>query len=117
MMKIAEVRKDAMGQFEAALYLGDVAERVKILRPVQPTLAYLTAATHGLHVEAEQIKEQLIAAGKKVPEINPNAIYLRPPVPIAQTENNWPLLTVIKVKNESLALDSSLRQTMKSRIP
>lgn len=32
MMKIAEIRKDTSGQFQNALYLGDVAERVKILK-------------------------------------------------------------------------------------
>jgi coatomer protein complex subunit alpha (xenin) len=32
MMKIAEIRKDSSGQFQTALYLGDVAERVKVLK-------------------------------------------------------------------------------------
>lgn len=32
MMKIAEIRKDVSGQFQIALCLGDVAERVKILK-------------------------------------------------------------------------------------
>jgi coatomer protein complex subunit alpha (xenin) len=40
-----------------ALYLGDVAERVKVLAGCgQTSLAYLTAATHGLHQEADKIK-------------------------------------------------------------
>jgi coatomer protein complex subunit alpha (xenin) len=30
MMKIAEIRKDSSGHFQNALYLGDVAERVKV---------------------------------------------------------------------------------------
>ena len=32
MMKIAEIRKDTSGQYQNALYLGDVPERVKILK-------------------------------------------------------------------------------------
>lgn len=33
-MKIAEIRKDTSGQYQATLLLGDVAERIKILRNV-----------------------------------------------------------------------------------
>lgn len=32
MLKIAEIRKDTSGHFQNALFLGDVAERVKILK-------------------------------------------------------------------------------------
>jgi len=32
MMKIAEIRKDSSAQFQTALYLGDVNERVKVLK-------------------------------------------------------------------------------------
>ncbi len=32
MMKIAEIRKDTSGQYQSALLLGDVPERVKVLR-------------------------------------------------------------------------------------
>lgn len=34
MMKIAEVRGDTMSRFHNALYLGDVDERIKILKEV-----------------------------------------------------------------------------------
>lgn len=64
---------------------------------VQTSLAYLTAATHGLEEESEQLKQQLEAAGQPVPQVNPSAIFLQPPPPIAQAESNWPLLTVSKV--------------------
>ncbi|MEQ2218718.1 hypothetical protein XENOCAPTIV_007228, partial [Xenoophorus captivus] len=58
MMKIAEIRKDMSGHYQAALYLGDVSERVRILKNCgQKSLAYLTAATHGLDEEAEALKE------------------------------------------------------------
>ena len=60
MTKIAEIRKDTSGQFQNALYLGDVEERVKILSGCgQTSLAYLTAATHGLTEQAERLKESV----------------------------------------------------------
>lgn len=31
-MKIAEIRKDTSGQYQSALLLGDMQERVKVLR-------------------------------------------------------------------------------------
>ncbi|XP_038045670.1 coatomer subunit alpha-like [Patiria miniata] len=96
MMKIAEIRKDTSGQYQCAMYLGDVQERVKILRACgQKALAYLTAATHGLTEEAEELKEGF-DENEKVPEVNPNAALLQPPPPIMQSEDNWPLLTMSK---------------------
>lgn len=95
MMKIAEVRKDVNGQFQAALLLGDVGERVKILENCgQRSLAYLSAKTHGLEDEADRIAESF--GDVEPPEVNPNAKLFRPPVPIAQQESNWPLLSVSK---------------------
>lgn len=92
---VAEIRKDMSGHYQAALYLGDVSERVRILKncgqselicqhslifcrilfaslygskmtsyhaklfvcTLAESLAYLTAATHGLDEEAEALKE------------------------------------------------------------
>lgn len=97
MMKIAEIRKDTSGQFQIALYLGDVEERVKILRSCgQKSLAYLTAASHGLEEETQQLQEIFEEANEKLPEVNPDAVLLQPAVPIMQQESNWPLLTVAK---------------------
>ena len=96
MMKIAEIRKDTSAQYQTALFLGDVEERVKILKNCnQPSLAYLTATTYGLDEEAESLKS-LLPEGKELPEANPNANLLLPPEPILQCEDNWPLLTVSK---------------------
>nr|XP_011420529.2 coatomer subunit alpha [Crassostrea gigas] len=96
MMKIAEIRKDTSGHYQNALYLGDVGERVKILKGVgQKSLAYLTAATHGLEEEAEQLRENFVE-DEKIPELYPQAQLLQPPVPIMQQESNWPLLTMTK---------------------
>merc|ERR1711971_467244 len=95
MMKIAEIRKDTSGQFQNALYLGDVEERVKILQGCgQTSLAYLTAATHGLSEQAEKIKETVDTEKSPLPEPSPGARLLQPPCAIAQSEQNWPLLTV-----------------------
>lgn len=94
MTKIAEIRKDLSGQYQGALLLGDVAERIKILKNCgQNSLAYLTAATHGLDEEAEDLKS---VCDGNLPQIPPNARLLKPPIPIAQAETNWPLLTVSK---------------------
>ena len=59
------------------------------------SLAYLTAATHGLEEEAQNLKESF-PEGERVPDLYPNAQLLKPPVPITQQESNWPLLTVSK---------------------
>ncbi|XP_054261634.1 coatomer subunit alpha-like [Macrosteles quadrilineatus] len=94
MTKIAEIRKDLSGQYQGALLLGDVVERIKILKSCgQNSLAYLTAAAHGLEEEAEALKS---VCDGNLPQIPQNARLLKPPVPIAQAEANWPLLTVSK---------------------
>ncbi|XP_055957036.1 coatomer subunit alpha isoform X2 [Patella vulgata] len=96
MMKIAEIRKDTSGHFQAALLLGDVSERVKILKTCgQKSLAYVTAKTHGLDEEAEEIKDWF-GENDKVPDLYPHATLQQPPPPIMQQETNWPLLTVSK---------------------
>jgi coatomer protein complex subunit alpha (xenin) len=56
MLKIAEIRSDVMGRFHNTLYLGDVADRVELLRGAgQPALAYLAARVHGLTEQAEAV--------------------------------------------------------------
>jgi len=104
MLKISEIRKDVSGHLHNALYCGDVQERIKVLKQVgQGSLAYLTAATHGLVEECEEIKATFNLDAEKLPAINPNAKLLRPPVPILQNEGNWPLLTVTKTMFEGTA--------------
>jgi len=95
MMKIAEVRKDTSGQYQIALFLGDVAERVRILEKCgQTSLAYLTAAVHGLEEDAERIKEE--NSQKPLPDL-PNECYLlNPPPPVIECNESWPLLAVSK---------------------
>ncbi|CAF1023866.1 unnamed protein product [Didymodactylos carnosus] len=97
MMKIAEVRKDVSGQFQIAMLLGDVDERVKLLKQCnQKSMAYVMAATHGLDEEAESLKQVLETSQDTLPEINTKAELLQPPCPIAQQESNWPLLAISK---------------------
>lgn len=104
MLKISEIRKDVSGQLHNALYCGDIEERIKVLKQVgQGSLAYLTAATHGLVEECEEIKSTFNLDPEKLPAINPNAKLLRPPVPILKNEGNWPLLTVSKTLFEGAA--------------
>jgi len=95
MMKIAEIRKDTSGHFQNALYLGDIGERVKVLSGCgQTSLAYLTAATHGLVEEAEKVRASVDTEKTPLPAPAAGARLLQPPPPIAQSEQNWPLLTV-----------------------
>ncbi|VDM97379.1 unnamed protein product [Thelazia callipaeda] len=95
MMKIAQIRKDTNGHYQIALLLGDVEERIKVLKDVgQLSLAYLTAATHGFNDEADSLKNELITKGQALPPVDANARLLVPPPPIKQLENNWPLLTM-----------------------
>ena len=73
------------------------------------SLAYLTAATHGLEEESENIKAEFNL--EKVPAVNPNARLLRPAVPVLPNEGNWPLLTVSKSVFEG-ALQKGKRLTV-----
>ncbi|XP_028171504.1 coatomer subunit alpha-like, partial [Ostrinia furnacalis] len=97
MMKIAEIRKDVSAQFQGALLLGDVKERIRLLKNAgQISLAYLTAVNHHQTEEAEQLKAALEAASLPVPASNPDAVELRPPLPVYRAQPNWPLLAVSK---------------------
>lgn len=98
MLHIATLRGDMQGRFHNSLYLGNVLERVRVLREVgQGQLAYLTAKVHGLEEEAEAIATEL--GPEKVPtipdDLEANSKLLLPPTPILR-ENNWPLLEVRK---------------------
>uniref|UniRef100_A0A0N5AHK6 Coatomer subunit alpha n=1 Tax=Syphacia muris TaxID=451379 RepID=A0A0N5AHK6_9BILA len=108
MMKIAQIRKDQNGNYETALLLGDVQERIRLLKEVgQTSLAYLTAATHGYKEEAEQLESELVSRGQELPVINPDAKLLVPPPPIQQMEDNWPLLTMVRGPFDSQLLSKN----------
>ncbi|XP_062521183.1 coatomer subunit alpha-like [Corticium candelabrum] len=96
MVKIAEIRKDSASHFHNALFVGDIREQIKVLRSTgQSPLAYLTAVTHGLTEEAQEIKQNLGEEELAI-KVHPRAKLLRPPPPILQTDTNWPLLTTTR---------------------
>ncbi|KAL4708469.1 hypothetical protein ACJJTC_014077 [Scirpophaga incertulas] len=83
--------------FQGAILLGDVKERIRLLKNAgQISLAYLTAINHKQVTEATELKAALEAAGLPIPEANPNATFLRPPLPVCAQQPNWPLLAVSK---------------------
>jgi len=91
-----EKRGDLMSVFHNALFTGDVEERVEVLQKAkQPSLAYLTAATHGLSEQAEELSEQAANVSVK-----PNAVLLQPANPIMRPtegeDHNWPRLQMSK---------------------
>jgi coatomer protein complex subunit alpha (xenin) len=102
MLKIAEMRGDAMARFQNALYLGDGSEQVKVLEEAgHVPLAYVAASVHGLREEAERLAAEL-PEGEAAPEVPAGARVLAPPAPLT-CEDNWPLLTVTKGFFETLA--------------
>lgn len=104
MLKIAEMRGDVMGRAQAALFLGDIGELVRVLEEGgQAPLAYVAAATHGLEEEAARLREALgeEAALPPLPAPGTAALVL-PPAPLLR-EDNWPLLSVPKGLFETLA--------------
>jgi len=96
MLRIAENRKDFMSRFHNSLYLGDVGERVKVLEEVgQLSLAYLTAASHGMTEDAERLAKALAEAEVPVPQLRNDSQCLLPPIPLQRTcDASWPLLEV-----------------------
>ncbi len=96
MLKIAKRRGDVMSSFHNTLYLGDVAERARVLEQAsQPCLAYITAATHGLEEETNRLRKTLEYAELPIPDVPSNAVLLMPPTPIFRADN-WPLLATRK---------------------
>ena len=93
--KLMKLKKDVMGQFHNALYMGDVKERVKILENAgHLPLAYITASVHGLEDIAERLS---IALGDDVPSLPQGKTHslLMPPIPVV-CGGDWPLLRVMK---------------------
>jgi len=107
MLKIAEMRGDAMSRFHNALFLGDAEERVRVLESTnQLSLAYITAATHGLDDDAARLLEFLEASKVPIPDISLKATLLQPPTPIFRGEN-WPLLAVGKSLLSDMGADKT----------
>ncbi|CAG8565874.1 7824_t:CDS:10 [Paraglomus occultum] len=96
MMKIAELRNDNMSRFHNSLFLGDVEERIRLLKEFgQYPLAYLTAQSHGLTEDAEAILAAAGLTSEDITDLPPAGQLLKPSIPIIRHNDvNWPLLTV-----------------------
>ncbi|KAJ1922602.1 hypothetical protein IWQ60_006417 [Tieghemiomyces parasiticus] len=106
MLKIAEIRGDAQSRFHNALYLGNVDERIRVLKDLkQYALAYTAAKAHGLEEEAAAI---LQLAGMPIEEVElpadlTGAALFVPAAPVVrQADLNWPQLAVSKGVFENL---------------
>ncbi|XP_076303650.1 coatomer subunit alpha [Lasioglossum baleicum] len=116
MIKIAEIRKDVSGQYQGSLLLGDIYERAKILRNSgQASLAYVTEKVHG--ISSSEDDAQYSSMSEELSALEKGAVYLRPPVPIQQAENNWPLLTVSKGFFEGAMLSRGKSQVAAALAP
>ncbi|EIM89149.1 coatomer subunit alpha-2 [Stereum hirsutum FP-91666 SS1] len=93
MQKIADARGDPMSRFHNALFAGDVAGRIAILREVgMYPLAYLTAKTNGMEDLAIEILEDAGLTESDVDDVPSFGLAtLSPPRIITTTTNlNWP---------------------------
>ncbi|KAE8254731.1 hypothetical protein A4X13_0g3299 [Tilletia indica] len=102
MALIAQKRNDSMSRFHNALYLGDVEQRIAVLREVgMSPLAYATAKTNGLDDLAAEIAsasgmddqelQELELSGKLGTSTSNNPIG--PPKGVTRGyEHNWPIL-------------------------
>lgn len=91
MARIARNRNDCISQYQNSIYLGDVADQVRVLREIeQYPLAYMTAKTHGLTELCEEILE---ASGLTEDQVMIPAMHKAPrlarPV-VATYQRNWP---------------------------
>ncbi len=108
MLKISNMRGDIMGRYHNALFLGDAAERVKVLEESgNMPLAFISAKLHGLDEDAERIQiaietnngsvegllDKVDSSGKSA------GCLLQPPTPIMK-ETNWPTKEVQKTTLE-----------------
>lgn len=102
MLRIAGTRKDishVSPHYCTTLVLGDVRERVRLLKSSgQIPLACWTAINHGLTEETDQLRELLDEEQLENLKPEPNAKLLCPPSPLFVCDENWPLLTVTRVK-------------------
>lgn len=108
MLKISNMRGDIMGRYHNALFLGDAAERVKVLEESgNLPLAFISAKLHGIDEDAERIKIAIETNGgsvdgliEKVETGDKRAgCLLQPPTPIMK-ETKWPTREVVKTTLE-----------------
>lgn len=104
MLKISNMRGDIMGRYHNALFLGDAAERVKVLEESgNMPLAFISAKLHGLEEDAERIQVAIETNGGSVEGLMEKVdssdklagCLLQPPTPIMKY-TNWPTKEVNK---------------------
>ncbi|KAI2471140.1 Coatomer, alpha subunit [Annulohypoxylon bovei var. microspora] len=91
MAKIAEHRGDFTARFQNALYLGEVDDRIQMLKEIDLyPLAYMTAKAHGLEEECQSILEATGIAEDQL-TLPTFGESLTPPKPVVPTyKANWP---------------------------
>ena len=109
MLKISNMRGDIMGRYHNALFLGDAAERVKVLEESgNLPLAFISATLHGLQADVERIQVAIETNGGSVDGLLENVdmsnkkagCLLQPPTPIMK-ETKWPTKEVKKTTLEN----------------
>ena len=92
---------DPMGEYQAALALGDAAARVDVLvRAGQLALACACASLHGLHDQAARVRAMIEDSGGTAPDVAALAADIpgvgttacTPPPCVAPSAGNWPQL-------------------------
>jgi len=105
MAKIAEHRGDMTSRFQNALYLGDVENRIEMLKELDLyPLAYMTAKSHGLEEEAASILE---ASGLSEDELNVPTMgepILAPRASVRTHTANWPVKSTSSTAFEKVLL-------------
>lgn len=90
MLEIARHRQDIMGRFHTALYLGDVDERVAVLKEAeQAALAFVAASVHGIHFEdTEGLLNEGVIQELSESLLDDPKLFI-PPQPILR-QDDWP---------------------------
>ncbi|KAL7750506.1 hypothetical protein RI367_004280 [Sorochytrium milnesiophthora] len=94
MMRVAEMRGDVMSCFQNALLLGNVEERIKILRSSnQHSLAYLLAKSHGFDDIADEICMQAQIDPQTITGVAAGSLMTGPIPLLPEPDANWPTTT------------------------
>lgn len=92
MSRIAEQRGDFVSRFQNSLYLGNVESRIEMFKEVDLyPLAYLTARSHGLTEEAEQILELMGVTEDQISMPTVGQRLSLPKALVSTYKSNWPV--------------------------
>lgn len=105
MQKIAEHRNDMVARFQNSIYLGDIDNRIEMLKELDIyPLAYLTAKAHGRDEEAASILE---LSGLTADQVTLPTITEPSATPLASVRThlaNWPVKTTSSSAFEKVLL-------------